>query len=80
MNILTIIDTDRNRFEWQTLQKKNKKMANARKNSNATAHCTHLPLPATAQANPKAKSKECNRQRFVRLRNKMTYQNHTFDC
>ena len=31
----------------------------------ATAHCTHLPLPANTQANPKAKAKECNRQRFI---------------
>jgi hypothetical protein len=28
----------------------------------ASAHCTHLPLLADTQANPKAKSKECNRQ------------------
>jgi hypothetical protein len=40
--------------------KKTKKIATARKNSNATAHCTHLPLPAHTQANPKAQSKECN--------------------
>ena len=33
-------------------------------NFSATSHCTHLPLLATAQPNPKAKSKECNRQRF----------------
>jgi len=45
--------------------KKTKKIATARKNSNATAHCTHLSLPAHTQANPKAKSKECNRQRFI---------------
>lgn len=25
----------------------------------ATAYCTHLPLPANAQTQPKAKSKEC---------------------
>ena len=31
----------------------------------ANPHCTHLPLPAYAPANPKAKSKECNRQRFI---------------
>lgn len=31
----------------------------------ANAHCTHLPLPSNAQANPKAKSKECNHQRFI---------------
>ncbi|MBK7389252.1 MAG: hypothetical protein IPI23_09355 [Bacteroidetes bacterium] len=31
-------------------------------NFNASAHCTHLPLLADTQANPKAKSKECNRQ------------------
>jgi hypothetical protein len=30
----------------------------------APAHCTHLPLLADTQANPKAKSKECNRQRL----------------
>jgi len=30
----------------------------------ATAHCTHLSLLADTQTNPKAKSKECNRQRF----------------
>lgn len=47
-----------------TLRKKTKKIATARKNSKATAHCTHLPLPANAQASPKAKSKECNRQRI----------------
>jgi hypothetical protein len=34
----------------------------------ASAHCTHLPLLADTQANPKAKSKECNRQRTVRTR------------
>jgi hypothetical protein len=45
--------------------KKTKKNATARKNSNATAHCTHLPLLAHTQAPPKAKSKECNRQRFI---------------
>ena len=49
--------------------KKTKKNATARKNSNATAHCTHLPLPANTQANPKAKSKECNRQRFTKYIN-----------
>ena len=31
----------------------------------ANAHCTHLPLIAYTQANPKAKAKECNRQRFI---------------
>jgi len=31
----------------------------------AFAHCTHLPLLAYAHANPKAKSKECNRQPSV---------------
>lgn len=45
--------------------KKTKKIATAQKNSNATAHCTHLPLPAHTQAYPKAKAKECNRQRFI---------------
>ena len=34
----------------------------------ASAHCTHLPLLADTQANPKAKSKECNRQRTVPTR------------
>jgi hypothetical protein len=48
-----------------TAQKKIKKNANAQKNSIAIAHCTHLPLPANTRANPKAKSKECNRQRFI---------------
>jgi len=37
----------------------------AQKKSIAIAHCTHLPLPANTRANPKAKSKECNRQRFI---------------
>ncbi len=46
--------------------KKTKKIATARKNSNTTLYCTHLPLPDHTQAHPKAKSKECNRQRFVR--------------
>jgi len=32
-------------------------------NFNANAYCTHLPLLADTQTNPKAKSKECNRQR-----------------
>ncbi|MBK9457824.1 MAG: hypothetical protein IPO24_20755 [Bacteroidetes bacterium] len=45
-------------------EKKTKKIATARKISNAITHCTHLPLPAHAPANPKAKPKECNRQRF----------------
>jgi len=44
-------------------QKKIKKKATARKIF-AAAHCTHLSLPADTQAQPKAKSKECNRQRF----------------
>ena len=34
-------------------------------NFNANAYCTHLPLLADTQTNPKAKSKECNRQRTV---------------
>jgi len=37
-------------------------------NFNATAHCTHLPLLADPQANPKTKSKECNRQRTLHNR------------
>jgi hypothetical protein len=32
---------------------------------NAYAHCTLSPLPTNAQAHPKAKPKECNRQRSV---------------
>jgi hypothetical protein len=32
-------------------------------NFNTSAHCTHLPLLPDTQANPKAKSKECNPQR-----------------
>jgi hypothetical protein len=32
---------------------------------NANTHCTHLSLPANAQADPNAKPKECNRQRFI---------------
>ncbi|TRZ66617.1 hypothetical protein D4R20_00295 [bacterium] len=31
----------------------------------ANPHCTHLPLLAYAQAKPKAKSKECNRNSFI---------------
>ena len=50
-----------------TAEKKTKKNAPARKNSIANAHCTHLPLPANPQANPKAKSKVCNFQRFITL-------------
>jgi len=46
-------------------EKKIKKNATAQKNSIANAHCTHLPLLAHTQAHPKAKSKECNRQRFI---------------
>ncbi|MBK6478319.1 MAG: hypothetical protein IPF93_08515 [Saprospiraceae bacterium] len=37
----------------------------------ANAHCTHLPLPAHTQAHPKAKSKECNRQRFINTTDSM---------
>ena len=58
------MDNNRHSVEGLTLQKKNKKNATAQKNSIANAHCTHLPLPSIAQSNPKAKSKECNRQRF----------------
>jgi len=29
----------------------------------AIPHCTHLSLPTDTQASPKAKAKECNRQR-----------------
>jgi hypothetical protein len=36
-------------------------------NFSANPHCTHLPLLADTQANPKAKAKECNRQRFINL-------------
>ena len=56
------MDNNRHSFEGQTLQEK--KIAPARKNSNAKAHCTLLHLPATAQANAKAKPKECNHLRF----------------
>jgi hypothetical protein len=46
----------------QTLQKKlkNRQRTKNNLNFNATAHCTHLPLPAHTQINAKAKSKECN--------------------
>lgn len=64
MNILTTIDTD---MKGSRFRKKTKKIATAKK-SDATAHCTHLPLLAETQANPKAKSKECNRQLFKTLR------------
>ncbi len=37
-------------------------------NFNVTAHYTHLPLLADTQANPKAKSKECNRHRTLHNR------------
>jgi hypothetical protein len=47
-----------------TLQKKNKKKCHRTKKFYAYAPCTHLPLPSNTQANPKAKSKECNRHRF----------------
>jgi hypothetical protein len=40
-----------------TAQKKIKKIATARKNSNANAHCTHLPLPAQRTSQPKGKVK-----------------------
>jgi hypothetical protein len=30
---------------------------------NAIQHCAHLSLPTDTQASPKAKAKECNRQR-----------------
>ena len=52
------------KYQSDYYRKKTKKIANAQKNSNANTHCTHLPLPAHTQANPKAKSKECNRQRY----------------
>jgi hypothetical protein len=38
-------------------EKKIKKNATARKNSFANAHCTHLPLPANSQNQPKGKVK-----------------------
>jgi hypothetical protein len=34
-------------------------------NFTANAHCTHLSLLANAQADPKAKPKECNRQTHI---------------
>lgn len=43
-----------------------------RKKFYANAHCTHLPLPANTQCHPKAKPKECNRQRFIPLRSKLS--------
>jgi len=58
MNILTITDTDRHCFEWQTLQKKKqKKLPPHVKNSNATAHCSHLPLPATHKTTQRQRQK-----------------------
>jgi hypothetical protein len=63
---LTIFGQQPTPFLRADASRKKIKKAPARKIFMATAHCTHLPLPANAQTHPKAKSKECNRQRFVR--------------
>lgn len=81
MNILTITDTDRHSFEWQTLKEKKQKKLPTHGKILMPPHIAHICLcPSMHKPNAKAKSKECNRQRFVRLRSKMSYQNHTFDC
>ena len=58
MNIFTTYKTELTPLlQADASEKKLKKMPPHEKNSIATAHCTHLPLPAIAQIQPEGKVK-----------------------
>lgn len=70
MNLLTITDTDRHRFEWPTLQEKKQKKLPPHEKILMPTHIAHICLcPSTHRAIAGAKSKECNRQRFTKYIN-----------